>query len=275
MNYFYFSIKNFTFAATNFYHNMATYKKTGSKVKKTAHNKVEENSTTAEVFNTLDETASKSEKWVQKNQNTIFIVLGVIVACILGYLAYQKFVKQPKEKEASNELAYPKAYYEKAIKSKVAVDSLLNMGLNGAEGKYGFIDIATEYSGTKAGNLANYYAGISYLKQNKYKEAIEYLEKFSASDELLGPIAKGAIGDAFANINQPEEALEYYLKAAKLKDNGFSSPLFLFKAGNTAMDLGKYSKALDLFEQIKEKYPESNQAKEIDAYINKAKFAKK
>ena len=39
---------------------MATYKKTGSKVKK-GKNKIEEKSTTAEVFNTLDETASKSE----------------------------------------------------------------------------------------------------------------------------------------------------------------------------------------------------------------------
>ncbi|WP_457616094.1 tetratricopeptide repeat protein [Lutibacter sp.] len=253
---------------------MATYKKTGSKVKKTQHN-TEEKYTTAEVFNTLDETASKSEQWVIKNQKQIFIVLGVIVAGILAFLAYQKYVQAPKEKEAADELAFPKAYFEDAINNSVAVDSLLTLSLNGADGKYGFVDIATEYSGTKAGNLANYYAGIAYLKLKNYEEAIKFLENFSSEDELLAPIAKGAMGDAFADINQLDDALEYYLKAADLRDNNFSTPLFLFKAGNTAMDLGKYDKALDIFNRIKTDYPNSNEAKNIDIYINKATFASK
>ncbi|MDF1516859.1 MAG: tetratricopeptide repeat protein [Lutibacter sp.] len=253
---------------------MATYKKTGSKVKDAQKN-IEDNSTTAEVFNTLDQTASKSEQFIQKNQNIIFIILGLIVASILGYLAYQKYVKAPKEKEAANELAFPKAYFENAINNTVAADSLFTLALNGADGKYGFVDIADEYSGTKAGNLANYYAGISYLRLKKYKEAIDYLEDFSSKDELLGPVAKGAIGDAFADINQPQDAFDYYIKAAELKDNNFSTPLFLFKAGNTAMEMENYSKAQELFERIKNDYPNATEAQNIDIYINKAAFASK
>ena len=253
---------------------MATYKKAGSKAKD-ARNNIEEKSTTAGVFNTLDETASKSEDFIIKNQNIIFIVLGVIVASILGYLAYQKYVKAPKEKEAANELAFPKVYFENAINNTVAADSLFTLALKGADGKYGFVDVADKYSGTKAGNLANYYAGISYLKLKKYKEAIDYLEDFSSKDELLGPTAKGAIGDAFADINQPQDAFDYYMKAAELKNNNFSSPLFLFKAGNTAMELGKFPKALELFERIKNDYPSSNESQNIDVYINKATFASK
>ncbi|PKP14155.1 MAG: hypothetical protein CVU08_01735 [Bacteroidetes bacterium HGW-Bacteroidetes-3] len=253
---------------------MATYKKTGSKAKD-AHNSIEDKSTTAEVFNTLDQTASRSEQFIIKNQNIIFILLGIVVASILGYLAYQKYVKAPKEKEAANELAFPKVYFENAINNSVSADSLFTLGLNGADGKYGFIDIADEYSGTKAGNLANYYAGISYLRLKKYKEAIDYLEEFSSKDELLGPTAKGAIGDAFADINQPQDAFDYYVKAAELKDNNFSTPLFLFKAGNTAMELGKFPKALELFERIKNNYPNADEAKNIDIYINKAAFASK
>lgn len=254
---------------------MAVYKKTGSKDKaqRNRKNSIEQDSTTAEVFNTLDETASKSERWVMKNQNAILIVLGVVVVGILGYLAYDRFVKGPKEKEAANELAFPKSYYEKAVKSNVAVDSLLNMGLNGAEGKYGFLDIANTYGGTKAGNLANYYAGLSYLKLKNYEKAIEHLDRFSADDELLLPIAKGKIGDAFANINQLDEAFSYYQKAADLRDNNFTTPLFLFKAGITAMELEKYSQAEKLFTKIKNDYPTSNEAENIDAYINKATYA--
>ncbi|MFO7673784.1 MAG: tetratricopeptide repeat protein [Lutibacter sp.] len=253
---------------------MATYKKTGSKIKD-AQNNIEDKSTTAEVFNTLDQTASRSEQFIQKNQNIIFIVIGLIVASILGYLAYQKYVKAPQEKEAANELAFPKAYFDNAINNTVAADSLFTLALKGADGKYGFVDIADEYSGTKAGNLANYYAGISYLRLKNYKEAIDYLEDFSSKDELLGPIAKGAIGDAFADINQPQDAFDYYMKAANLKDNNFSTPLFLFKAGNTAMDLENYSKAQELFEKIKNDYPNATEAQNIDIYINKAAFASK
>ncbi|MBP8793307.1 MAG: tetratricopeptide repeat protein [Lutibacter sp.] len=251
---------------------MATYKKTSSKVKKTQEG-VEDHSTTAEVFSTLDETASRSERWVLKNQKIILIALGAIVVLILGYLGYTKYILGPKEKEAANELAFPKAYFEEAMTNSVAADSLFTLALNGADGKFGFIDIADDYSGTKAGNLANYYAGLSFLKTKKYKEAIDYLEDFSSKDELLGPIAKGAIGDAFADINQPKDALEYYLKAADAKDNNFTSPLFLFKAGNTAIELGDNSKALEIFNKIKENYPLSDEAKDIEIYINKATFA--
>lgn len=256
---------------------MATYKKRGNKkIKNNAgevESAIERNSDTAKVFNTLDETASKSEDWVIKNQKNIFIGLGVVVALILAYQAYSNFVTIPNEKTAANELAYPKKYFTQAINSPIAADSLYVLALEGGEGKYGFIDISSKFSGTNAGNLANYYSGISYLKMKKYPEAIEFLEKFSSDDELLGPIAKGAIGDAFADLNQADDAYDYYVKAAKLRTNDFTTPLFLFKAGSTAMELEKYGKAQSMFERIKAEFPSSEEANNIDLYINQAKYA--
>jgi len=254
---------------------MATYKKSGSKEKGTARTKttITDKSTTAEVFDTLDETASRSEKWVINHQKNIFIFLGLVVAGVLAFMAYQKYVEGPNEKIAADELAYPKVHFQQASTASVASDSIYQLGLDGADGKFGFIDIAENYSGTSAGNLANYYAGISYLKMKNYTEAISYLEKFSSEDEALGPIAKGAIGDAFADLNQPEDALSYYEQAANLRANDFTTPLFLFKAGNTALDLGKADKALGMFEKIQTLYPNSEEARNIDIYISKAKYA--
>ena len=253
---------------------MATYKKRGAK-QKHAQTNIEDNSTTAEVFNTLDETASKSEQWVIKNQKGIFVFLALVVAGILGFMGYQKYIQEPIEREAANELAFPKVYFEDASSNTVAADSLYTLALNGADGKYGFIDVADEYSSTKAGNLANYYAGISYLRLKNYTEAINYLDKFSSEDELLGAIAKGSIGDAFADLNQAEDAFDYYMEAANLRTNNFTTPLYLFKAGNTAMELENYSKAKDIFETIKRNHPNATEAKDIDIYINKATYAKK
>ncbi len=253
---------------------MATYKKKGQKKTKTAEINIEQGSTTAEVFNTLDETASRSESFVEKNQNIILYTIGVLAVVILGTIGYNKLVQEPKEMAAADELAFPKAFFNEATNSNVAMDSLLYLGLEGANGKYGFVDISSEYSGTKAGNLANFYAGVSYLKLKDYTNAISYLSNFSSEDLLLEAEAKSLIGDAFADINQPEDALSFYMEAAGMKKNSAMTPLYLMKAGQTAMSLKEYKKAFNLFTELKEDYPTSDLAVNIDMYINKAKYSK-
>ena len=254
---------------------MATYKKRGNKAKKDLKQNIEANSTTAEVFNTLDETASKSEKWIEKNSKILFSGLILVLAAILSYGAYKKYIQEPKELEAADELAYPKSFFDKAQTNAVAADSLYNLALNGADGKYGLLDIIDNYSATNAGNLAKYMAGISYLKMKDYENAISHLGDFSTEDQILGALALGNIGDAFAEINQPEEALEYYEKAANFKSNEFTSPIYLMKAGRTAMDLKKYEKAEALFTKIQDDFSKSDEGKDIKAYIQSAQFAQK
>ncbi|MDD7914211.1 tetratricopeptide repeat protein [Polaribacter ponticola] len=253
---------------------MATYKKKYKPEGKKAEQQVEElESTTAEVFNTLDETASKSEQWIEKNSKPLFTALVAVVVIFLAFLGYNKYVSEPNELEASNELAFPRKYFDEAANAGSGIDSLLNLGLEGADGKYGFLDIANSYSGTDAGNLANYYAGVSYLQMKQYDKAIEFLSKFNSDDEILAPVSLGAIGDAFSDIDQQEDALDYYEKAANKKANDYTTPLFLFKAGQTALSLKKYSKAEQLFTQIKENYSKSDQGKDIEKFINAAKYA--
>ena len=253
---------------------MATYKKKYKAEGKKEQQQVDESEfETAGVLNTLDETASRSEQWIEKNSKPLFLALIGIVVVFLAYLGYNKFISEPNEIEASNELAFPRKYYDQASTAGSGIDSLLTLGLEGADGKYGFLDIADSYSGTSAGNLANYYAGVSYLEMKQYDKAIEYLEKFNSDDEMLGPVSLGAVGDAFADINQPEQALEYYEKAANKKENEYTAPLFLYKAGMTAMELKKFDKAASLFTKIKENYPTSDQGRDVEKFINAAKYA--
>jgi len=252
---------------------MATYKKRGDKAKKAQKANIADQSTTAEVFNTLDETASKSEQWIEKNQRPIFIGLIAVAVIILGYLAYNKYIIEPKEIEAADELAYPKNHFEQAQNTTVAVDSLYNLSLNGADGKYGLIDIVDNYGSTKAGNLAKYMSGIAYLKTGDYENAIQYLSDFSSEDEMLGALALGNIGDAFSEINQPEDALKYYVDASNYRDNNFTSPLYLFKAGNLAMELNQFDKAEEYFTKIKDNYSSSDEARNINIFIQRAQIA--
>jgi tetratricopeptide (TPR) repeat protein len=254
---------------------MATYKKKYKAEGKKEQQEFDESEfETAGVLNTLEETASKSEKWIEQNSKPLFSALIAVVVIFLAYLGYTKYISKPNEIEASNELAFPRKYYDQASTAGSGIDSLLTLGLEGVDGKYGFLDIADSFSGTNAGNLANYYAGVSYLEMKQYDKAIEYLEKFNSNDEMLGPVTLGAVGDAFADINQPEQALEYYEKAANKKDNDFTSPLFLYKAGMTAMELEKFDKAESLFTKIQQNYSKSDQGRDVAKFVNAAKYAK-
>ena len=256
---------------------MATYNKRGYKapkekeIKDTIEEVIvdEKDSTTAGVFSKLDETASKTEDWVARNQKIIIGIVAVAALVTLSYLAYQKLIFSPKQEEAANEMFVSQQNFQKATDG-VASDSLYKLALNGSEGKFGFIKIADEYSGTDAGNLANYYAGMVFLNTGKFTEAIDYLSKFKSEDMVLSALAKGAIGDAYSQKNQSKEALENYLQAANTNKNDFTTPRFLLKAGKTALAMGNKVEALKYFTDIKENFEATPEAASVDVLIGLA-----
>ena len=254
---------------------MATYKKKGYKKEKKTGEELDylsKESTTAEVFTSLDEGASKLEKFLEKYQKTIFAGLALIIALVAGYMWYYSNVKQPNEQKAINDLATAQKYFNEGLNA--TQDSIMisnfDKALNGADGKYGFLQVNEKFSGTKAGNLSNYYIGMIYYKKGDFKNAVSYLSKFDGKNTILQPMAYGIIGDAFMELNQPKDAMEYYEKAAKASNNKFTTPMYYFKAGRLALDTGDKAKAKKYFELIKEKYPESKQAKDIDMFIAQA-----
>lgn len=260
---------------------MATYNKRGYKAPKAAPAEVNEvepaepivdesNSTTAGVFNTLDEKANQTEEWVARNQKWIYGVVGVVALAAILYVLYDKLVHEPGENTAANDMYQAQNYFQQAVDSPVANDSLYNLALNGGEGKMGFLGIIEEHGGTDAANLAHYYAGMAYINTGKYKEGVEHLSDFSSKDEILNALSLGAIGDAFVQLGQNNDALDYYNKAVKASGNDLTAPRFLFKAGQLALVMNKKEEALKHFNQIKEKYETSPQGVNIEAYIARA-----
>ncbi len=260
---------------------MATFNKRGYKAPKEKDVKLDNNyiedvnvdekdSATAKAFDTLDQTASKAEDFVAKNQKYIIGFLTVVALATVSYLMYQKFIAEPKQQDAAEELFVAQQNFQKAVDGGAKADSLYNLVLKGSEGKFGVVKIAEEYSGTDAGNLANYYAGIAYLNTKKYAEAIASLEKFSSSDIMLNALSKGAIGDAYAQQNKQKEALDYYIKAADASKNDFTRPRFLLKAGKTALAMGNKADAVKYFTDIKDNYDSTPEGQNIDALIGLA-----
>jgi len=248
---------------------MATYKKRGFKNKSSSNRAeaLENKSTTANVFNTLDEGSSKTQQWVEKNQNKILGVVAVIAVIVIGIFSYSKLILEPKESNAFNEMYFAQKKFDEAV--LINNDSVYSIALNGDELNMGMLDIIDEFGGTSAANLASYYSGMMYLKMNDYQNAIKYLSSFSSDDIILSSLATGSIGDAFAELNQFDDAYDYYVKATKTNNN-YTSPVYLYKAGLMEMKLEKFKKAEVYFTNIKSDYPKSPEAKNIDAFISKA-----
>ena len=231
----------------------------------------EKDSTTASVFNTLDETANKTEEWIAKNQNIILSVVGGIALVVAGYLMYNKFIVSPREDQAASDMYQAQKYFNQAVDAQKSNDSLYKLALNGGEGKQGFVDIAKTHSGTAAGNLAHYYAGMAYLNTGQFQKAIDELDQFKTEEPFTKAVALGATGDAYAELNKMQEALDFYVKAAESNKNDVTTPRFLLKAGQTALGLGKKEEASKYFTDIKENYDNSQEAQNIDVLLGMAK----
>ncbi len=202
------------------------------------------------------------ETIINKYKKQFLYGLVAVIVVVGGYFLYHNYVTLPHEREAEELLYKGQDYfttddYEKA--------------LNGdGQGYPGFVVIADEYGNTPSGNLAKLYAGLCYAKQDKFQEAVTYIEDFDqCGDQMISPAAMGALGNCYANLDRLDDAVKTLEKAAKLADNNSLSPLFLIQAGEIYESQGKKDDALKCYKQIKDKYVGSMQYADIDKYIER------
>ncbi len=211
----------------------------------------------------------------EKNKQMVNYVGGGLVAIIAGILFFQLYYLPTQEAEAVNESFWAEKFFEKD-----SFNIALNGGANvvtadGPKQMMGFTAIADQYGMTRTGNLANYYAGVCLLRTGKFADAIDYLKKYSNSDQVIAPIAQGAIGDCYMELNQFDDAITHYQKAADIVDNKFTSPYFLKKLGFACELKGDYSRAVESYERIDKEYRQSTEARDIAKFIARAKAAGK
>jgi tetratricopeptide (TPR) repeat protein len=213
---------------------------------------------TEDQFAQIEETLSKTEQFIEENQKSLMTIIGAIVGIVALFSVYQNFYIEPMEKEAQAEMYMAELYFQK--------DSF-NLALNG-DGQYlGFLDIADDYSSTNVGQLANYYAGLSYLHTADYDNAIEYLGDFSSDDIILSSLALGCIGDAYMELGDTDAALDAYADAVNNSANDFTAPRYMMKQAMIYTSNGDNNKALDLFKAIQSDYKTSREANGIEKYI--------
>ena len=213
-------------------------------------NQVEE---TVETKKTINPDLTGVQLFYEKNKQTVNYVGGGLAVLI------------------ANEIFWAENYFEKDSFNVALKGGVMVMAADGQKQMMGFEQVAEEYGMTKSGNLANYYAGICNLRTGKYEQAIEFLSKYDGNDEIVAPIAIGAIGDCNMELNKMDEAVKYYLKAADRSNNNFTTPYFLKKAGFAYEQSANYAEALKAYERISKEFASSDEGREIEKHIAKVK----
>jgi len=209
--------------------------------------KKEENKSVLENQEVLQEKVIGFEHWIEQNSKIVFGVLGAVVLAVGGYFGFQ-YYKGSQDEVAQKEMFQAVRYFE--------ADSL-NLALNGDGNNLGFVDVISDYGITDAANLANYYAGVCYLKQGKFETAILYLEDFSSNDLLVQPRAYCLLGDANMELQKYDEAAKYYGKASGYKPNKFFTPAYLMKEALAYEKLNQNDKAIEAYDKIINEFFES------------------
>ena len=210
-----------------------------------------------ERLENVENALSKTELWIEEHQKLIYGIIGAVIV-IAGIIWGLKALNDRKDANASKEIFTAQKYFDKES---------YEAALTGDGNYLGFTEVYDQYSSTKTGKLAAYYAGICNMKLGNYNEAIDYLKKFNGKDDILAPMALGAIGDCYMELDDLNNAATYYNNAASKSKNEFTGPMFLTKAGMTYEIMGDYAKALNCYKTLKADYPLSNEAFEISKNI--------
>jgi tetratricopeptide (TPR) repeat protein len=206
------------------------------------------------------EVVDKAIGFWEKNSKTIITVSVAVIVIVGGYLGYKNLIQLPKEQKANEELF--------AAESNFRKDSF-NLALNGSGSTPGFLKVISKYSGTKAANLAHYYAGASYLQMGEYQKAVDQLSDFSANGaKQVEAKAEGLLGDAYAELKKNDDAITHYKNAGTIfeEDQAISSE-YLFRGAILSEMTGKTDQAIELYQILKDKYPRTDKGFIVDKYL--------
>lgn len=197
--------------------------------------------------------------WDRNSKMITMVGLGILLLGG-GFLAYKLLVQKPNETKASEAIYKAEDYYR--------MDSL-NLALNGDGANPGFLKMISQYGGTKAGNLARFYAGSIYLQMGDAAKAQKHLADFSTDADQIQARAYKLLGDAYAEQGKNGDALNNYKKAAHhFEEDETASSEYLFMAAYFADRVMKDQKeAISLFKELKEKYSKTEKGFEADKYL--------
>lgn len=201
----------------------------------------------------------KVREFIESNRKVIsYAITGVIILIIAGII-YRNNLKAENER-AETLLSKVIRYYDTGD-YKTAIDGIPQRNIQGL--RY----IAENYSGTEAGALAAYYLANAYFALGDYDNAMKYFREYDGDDPMLIASTLAGIAAIYEVKGEYAKAAEYFEKAALVFPDNILVPEYLYNSARNYRIIGRFEKALRLYERVKKDYPNSEYVRYIDIYI--------
>jgi tetratricopeptide (TPR) repeat protein len=205
------------------------------------------------------ESTDRATYFWAKYKNIIIGISAAIILVVGGWLLYKNLVLKPKEERAAEAMFKAEEFFR---------NDSLTLALNGNGQNKGFLNVIKNFEGTKAANLSRFYAGVIYLRTNDFNNAVKHLKDFSTDSKQIQMITYGRLADAYSEQGKKDDAVNNYRKAGNFfPEDETNSSEFLFRAGYLLESMGKNKEAVEVYKEIKEKFPKTEKGFSIDKYI--------
>jgi len=210
-----------------------------------------------EGLESVNTALTRTERMLERNRVWLLAGAGILVVIVVAFLLYRSYVVMPNRQEAQEQIYFAEQQFQK--------DSI-DIALNGDGNHLGFLQVIDKYGSTPVGNLARYYAGLVYRDKGDWDNALKMLSSYERTDKMVAPIADGAMGDYCVEKGDLSSARKQYEEAvsSKYSENPMTTPFFLVKLAILHEHEGRLEEAKKAYERIKQEYPTSQQAREVE-----------
>lgn len=179
----------------------------------------------------------------------------VLLALALAGFFYWRSVQNERAAEALGAVlpAFEEGRFEEA--------------LEGGPEAPGLLEIVGRYGGTKAGNLARFYAASALLELDRHEEAGRQFAAFKGKDDILGASALAGEAEAAEHAGEHARAGRLYERAARAYPSPATAPAYLMSAGRNFQAAGDARAARSAYERIEEEYRRTPQANLVPALL--------
>lgn len=191
---------------------------------------------------------------------TIIISSAIAIILAIGLAIGYHYWQKSQNKKALQLMSNAQTYFRKGQFKKA---------LHGSEEEFtaGFAQVINKYGGTKAGNLAYYYAAISAYNLGNTQKALKYIEAYDAPDGILGVAPVSFHGTLQMAIENYGKAADLFVRAAEMNTNKSTTPFNYLEAARAFRAANNTEAAIKYTKLILEKYPNSAQAAEAEKLL--------
>ena len=211
-----------------------------------------------EVLIDLVETRDKAQSFVEKNQVAAFGVIVALVAIFGIFVIYKGMILPGKQDKALAAMYKAEEQFTKDSFNLALTEPFV--------GELGLNQFVNEY-GTDSKNVANYYRGVSYMKQGDYQTAADILSKVKNDGDLLSIMKHGTLGDCYSELGQFDKALSEYGKASKAGSIESLTPIYLIRLGLLSEKQGNMDAAKAAYQEVVSDFPNSAQLANAEKYL--------